>query len=116
MSRRRLLVGLAVATVALLVVWVVFARVSLSAFDEPSKIETYLASKGKRWLVGRSARGPRPPRPASDAISAANGRMQYGARCASCHGLDGRTPTDFGRWMYPPHTRLRLAGHTGLVG
>ena len=27
--------------------------------------------------------------------------MLFGGRCASCHGLDGRTPTDVGQWMYP---------------
>jgi len=27
--------------------------------------------------------------------------MLFGGRCASCHGLDGRTPTEVGQWMYP---------------
>src|SRR5712691_10146255 len=25
----------------------------------------------------------------------------FGTECAACHGLDGHTPTDAGRWMYP---------------
>jgi len=29
------------------------------------------------------------------------GKDLYMLRCASCHGFDGRTPTDVGRGMYP---------------
>ena len=77
------------------------SQFSLSALNEPGRVETYVATKAKRWLVGRSARGPLPPAPASDAASLANGRMLFTGECASCHGQDGRTPTDVGRWMYP---------------
>lgn len=101
MSRRRALVALFVILLGALGLWFALTRVSLSALNEPSRVETYLATKAKRWLVGRSARGPLPPAPPNNAVSVASGRMQYGARCASCHGLDGRTPTDVGRWMYP---------------
>lgn len=82
-------------------VWLALTRVNLSALPEPGRVETYLASKGKQWLIGRSARGPLPPKPPSDSMSLMRGQMNYGARCAACHGLDGRTPTDFGRATYP---------------
>jgi mono/diheme cytochrome c family protein len=29
------------------------------------------------------------------------GKTRYGMECASCHGMDGRGLTDYGRWMYP---------------
>ncbi len=74
---------------------------NLSALNEPGRVETYLATEAKRWIVGRSARDPLPPAPRNDAVSLANGRMLYTGSCANCHGLDGRTPTDIGRWMYP---------------
>ncbi len=77
------------------------SRANLSALSEPGRVETYAATKGKRWLVARSARAPLPPQPTNDRTSAAIGQMQFGGRCASCHGIDGRTPTDLGRWMYP---------------
>lgn len=102
MSRRGLLLGLALAAaLAVLALWFAISGLSLSALSEPGRVETYAATKAKRYLVGREARGPLPPEPANTDISAAIGNMQFGGRCASCHGVDGRTPTDVGRWMYP---------------
>jgi len=74
---------------------------SLSALNEPGRVETYLASKAKFWIISRSARGPLPQAPPYDPSSVAIGQMAYGGECANCHGVDGRTPTDIGRWMYP---------------
>ena len=38
------------------------SRFNMSALEKPGEMETYLATKAKRWLVGRSAREivPRP--------------------------------------------------------
>ena len=74
---------------------------NLSALGEPGPLETYLATRAKRWIVGRSARGPLRPAPLNDTASVAIGGMQFRGECAACHGIDGRTPTDIGRWMYP---------------
>lgn len=101
MSRRGLLLAFSVAALAVPALWFAFSRASLSALSEPGRLETYAATRAKRWLVARDAGGPLPPQPANDATSAAIGNMQFGGRCASCHGIDGRTPTDVGRWMYP---------------
>lgn len=101
MKRRRLLLTGLVIALAGLGLAVVASRASLSALDEPGQAETYLATQAKRFLVGRSARASLPPPPPNDAASVAAGRMLFGARCASCHGYDGRTPTDIGRAMYP---------------
>lgn len=30
----------------------------------------------------------------------------FGVECADCHGKDGRSPTDEGRWMYPRTANL----------
>src|SRR3970040_7251 len=98
--RGRLLV-LLIAAGAILGLWLLISHLSLSALDEPGSVETYAATKAKRWMVGRSARGLLSPAPPEAAVSLASGRMFFGGRCASCHGLDGRTPTDVGQWMYP---------------
>jgi len=101
MKRRGVILLSGVAVLALLGLGVGLSRASLSALDEPGRVETYAATKAKHWLVAREARGPLPPQPRKDSSSAAIGQMQFGGRCASCHGIDGRTPTDVGRWMYP---------------
>ncbi len=96
----------AVAGLALLGGYFAFTRISLSALNEPGRAETYLATRAKHMLVSRAAHRSLPPRPPDDAASAAIGNMEYGSDCASCHGTDGRTPTDVGRSMYPRAPRL----------
>jgi mono/diheme cytochrome c family protein len=41
------------------------------------------------------------PAPTNMQASIEEGDKFFGADCAACHGLDGHTPTDAGRWMYP---------------
>lgn len=106
MKRRRWLIVLVVGVLAVGGLWFVLTQVSLSALEGPGRVETYLATQAKRWLVGRRAGGELAVRPANNDLSVAMGRMQYGARCASCHGQDGRTPTDVGLAQYPPTPAL----------
>lgn len=101
MKRRGVILLLVAGALAVLGLGVGLSRASLSALDEPGRLETRVATQAKRWLVARSARAPLPSQPTNDSLSAAIGQMQFGGRCASCHGIDGRTPTDVGRWMYP---------------
>ncbi len=82
-------------------VWVGFRQVSLRALDEPGRTETYLATKAKRVLVHREARNVQRRQPADRAQSVMIGQMQFRARCASCHGLDGRTPSEIGAALHP---------------
>ena len=97
---RRFAVIASLVLLLLVVVGVGVSRFSLAALDEPGQAETYLASKAKHLLVARDSRGV-PPEPASTLAGVAAGEKLYGAECAMCHGLNGRTPTDAGRWMYP---------------
>ena len=97
---RRFVVIASVGLLLLAVAGVAVSRFSLSALDEPGRAETYLATKAKHMLVARDSRSV-PPEPASTPASIAAGEKLYGAECALCHGLNGRTPTDTGRWMYP---------------
>jgi len=97
---RRLAVIASLVLLVLVGVGVGVSRLSLTALDEPGRAETYLATKAKHLLVSRDSREV-PPEPASTGASVAAGEKLYGAECASCHGLNGRTPTDAGRWMYP---------------
>jgi mono/diheme cytochrome c family protein len=73
----------------------------LSALPEPGRVETYLATRAKHMLVRRSSREGIPPPLKDIPSSVAEGEKLFGVECATCHGLNGRTPTDAGRWMYP---------------
>lgn len=99
MKRRRWMAFVLLLVVILGGLWFAASRASLSTLNDPSPLELYAATKAKRWLVARSARGIQPsPAGPQDVVL---GGMQFRARCASCHGLDGRTPTDIGRALYP---------------
>ncbi len=80
----------------------VFAsQFSLSALPEPSRTETYIATKAKHFLVRRGSRTGIPAAPTDLQASIAEGDKLFGTECGACHGLNGRKATDAGRWMYP---------------
>lgn len=101
--KRRILLVLLILIVVLLAgaAWGA-SQFNLSALEAPGATETYLATKAKRWLVGRSARGIVPPPVENPSLARAAGQMSFGGSCAACHGYDGRTPSDIGRSQYPP--------------
>ena len=80
---------------------------NLSALSDPGKVETDVATAILRILVWRRAsREVIPPAPADWQASVDEGDKLYGIDCSDCHGLDGHTPTDEGRWMYPRAANL----------
>jgi mono/diheme cytochrome c family protein len=99
---KRCLISLAAVFVFLLLVGGVVAfQFNLSAIQEPGRVETFLATKGKRWLIRRASQKEIPPPPADRQSSIEEGDKLFGTECAACHGLDGHKLTDAGRWMYP---------------
>lgn len=85
----------------LLLGWVALNEFSLSALEEPGEIETLIATEGKHFLIGRSAREDVTPAPVTRPANPALGRGLFLAECSSCHGVDGRSPTEMGLRMYP---------------
>jgi mono/diheme cytochrome c family protein len=73
----------------------------LSALPEPGRFESYVATKGKQWLVYRESRLTAVQEPAATAESLSSGRMTFQGLCATCHGFDGRTPSQIGQGLYP---------------
>ncbi len=98
---KRILVLAAVVLVVLAIVLVLASQIDLSALPDPGPRETSMATSAKRWLIGRAARRSVTSVPTADASSADNGSMTYGMDCDTCHGKDGRHPTENGQWMYP---------------
>lgn len=88
-------------------VWLFLSSVSLSALEKPGKFETAVALRAKRWFVSRAASGLQAPTETQQSVSI--GGMQFRARCATCHGTEGRTPTELGLAMYPPAPDLGRA-------
>ena len=79
-----------------------FYQMNIDALQEPGHIETILATRAKHILVHRSSsRDSISPAPTDLQASVEEGDKLYGIECAMCHGPDGHTPTDSGRWMYP---------------
>jgi len=93
-----MLIAIALAAVA---VMVGVSRIRIDAIREPGYAETVFASQAKHLLIGWSSRKGIPPAPANLQASIEEGDKLYGTDCTMCHGSDGRSPTDNGRWMYP---------------
>lgn len=104
---RRFFLGLTLLIVLLVMGgWLILQRMDISTMDQPSRIETYLATHAKHYLVARKANQQLPPKPATTADNIEEGHTTYGSSCAGCHGYDGRTPTARGQSFYPPAPSL----------
>lgn len=72
----------------------------ISARDEPSGLEFFVARRLRHFAIPRRARDLR--NPVENNAEVLEGAMAHFAdHCASCHGNDGRGATLFGRGLYP---------------
>ena len=90
-----------IALALTVVVIVGLTQIRLDALQEPGYAETFLATLVKHLLIRRSGREGIPPAPTNLQASIEEGDKLYATDCSMCHGSDGHTPTDSGRWMYP---------------
>ncbi len=104
--KRRVLIVLLVLGLGAVLVILGFYQINIDALREPGHLETVLATRAKHILVQRSSRDGIPPAPTDLPASIEEGDKLFGTECAMCHGLDGHTPTEAGRWMYPRVTDL----------
>ena len=88
--KRAVFIGILVFFLAL--TGLLVSHMSLSALKEPGRMETYLASQAKRFLIGRASREDLPPEPAVSLANIAEGEKLFGAECAMCHGSTGPSP------------------------
>ena len=79
----------------------------VSALDEPTAMERWLARTTRRLATPRAARAaPNPVAATPDVLSRA--RAHFADHCASCHGNDGRGNTAMGRNLYPKAPDMTL--------
>ena len=101
MKRSWILVVLTALALAAVVGIGGFTQIKLDALQEPGRFETAVATGAKRFLISWSSREGIPPAPTNLPASVEEGDKRYATDCSMCHGADGHTPTDIGRWMYP---------------
>jgi mono/diheme cytochrome c family protein len=99
--KRWVLVVLIILALAAGVGVTAFTQIRLDAIQQPSFVETVFATQAKHLLIGWKSRKGIPPAPSNLQASVEQGDKLYAADCTMCHGSDGHTPTDNGRWMYP---------------
>ena len=108
------LAGLGLALVAAAgVSALVVVRHGVSARDEPTRVEVFLARLMRRLATPSSQRARANPVPATpEALERA--RAHFADHCASCHGNDGRGRTEMGPNFYPKVPDMTLPATQGL--
>lgn len=95
--------------VVLYVVWN-----GLSARNQPSAAETFVAASVRNLAVARQARNLTNPVERTPEVIAA-GRAHFADHCAICHGNDGSGDVETGRNMYPRAPDMRLQATQDLT-
>jgi mono/diheme cytochrome c family protein len=97
----RLLIALAaVAAVAVAVAFYGLIQHGVSARDEPTTAEAFVARRLRHLAVPRAGREAANPVPSGPEVLA-RARAHFADHCASCHGNDGRGRTKMGQGLYP---------------
>jgi len=74
------MVGALIAVPLAYIAW----NFDLSALQRPSKVETFLATKAKHWLVARAVSREKLTEPSAVPLSDARGRSLFMACCSMC--------------------------------
>jgi mono/diheme cytochrome c family protein len=99
----------ALVLVVLVCSWAVavLLRNGLSARDEPTRLEAFVARRLRHLAVPRAARdAANPVLRTTEALARA--RAHFADHCASCHGNDGRGRTALGQNLYPKAPDMTL--------
>jgi len=84
------------------------------ATSEPSAIEAVVARSVRNFAIPRAARNEKNPLPATSE-NLEEGRENFRARCANCHGHDGSGLTPMGQNLYPRVPNLNSARTQSLT-
>jgi mono/diheme cytochrome c family protein len=86
----------------------------ISARDEPSAAEAFIARRLRHFAIPRRARDLTNPVKAGTGVLAA-ATAHFADHCASCHGNDGRGATLLGRGLYPKPPDMTAAATQQLT-
>jgi mono/diheme cytochrome c family protein len=115
MRRAVVIIGALVLVVLLggIVAIASMTRSGLSAHEEPTAMEAFVARAVRRWAVPRELRGAKNPLPLTPHILA-EGRAHFADHCAGCHGNDGKGRSGMGKQMYPKTPDMTFAATQSL--
>jgi mono/diheme cytochrome c family protein len=96
----RLIFGvITIVIVGAIVDWIVTR--DISALPQPGPFESRTMTTVRNWYIHRAGVHPSLTIPTNNASEVSEGQGLFGMACVSCHGTNGRTPTNIGRSMYP---------------
>jgi mono/diheme cytochrome c family protein len=105
---RLILIPMAIGVIVLVIGSMFVRGKGFSTRDEPSRIETVLATQFRKLAMPSEARDRKNTVPASpEAIEA--GLEHWADHCATCHANNGSGDTHLGRSMYPKAPDMRKA-------
>ena len=94
LKRKAFLLSIVGSVIVLSLVYIAW-NFNLSALQKPSKVETFLATKGKHWLVARAvSREKLAAEPSTVSLSVARGRSLFLACCSMCLDELGATQAE----------------------
>jgi mono/diheme cytochrome c family protein len=86
----------------------------ISARNEPTAAETFLARRFRHWAVPRAERDAKNPVALTPEVLA-RARAHFADHCAICHANDGGGETQMGQNLYPKAPDMTLAATQGLT-
>lgn len=105
--RRRWPIGVAAIAVLAAAIVASILRHGISAADEPTLVETWIARSMRHFAVPLKLRDAKNPLALTPQVRA-DGREHFADHCASCHGNDGKG-AGIGARMYPKAPDMTLA-------
>ena len=111
---RIVLIPIAIGAIVLVVASVFMKGKGFSARDQPSHLETVVATQFRKLAMPRDARDRKNPVAASPEVIEA-GLTHFADHCATCHANDGGGDTAIGRNLYPKAPDMRLAATQDLT-
>ena len=105
---RKLLIFIAVILLIAVALLASMIRHGFSAHDEPTAIESFLASRMRAWAVPSDMKQAKNPVPLTPEVLA-EASAHFADHCAICHGNDGKGKTEMGQHLYPRAPDMTLA-------